>query len=333
MPREYIHWTVLEQTLSEVRSEAMGDRSLLAAAYVGAILPDVPDFYRGGFCGGRGERISAFLHGVYGDDPLEFVRQLVSNLPSKDNPDYQILVGLILGYASHIVVDATFHPLVVYLCGDWYQKDEQGKQNSRARHRLLETELDIWAMQSFKFSFKQGLRAAVQYLKRDQIDLILTQTHRAYAGLALPPQVSEETLTKNFIKSSLTHTIWLQETFRSNLSGKAIALLLKKLNRAELATLFHQGKDPEPQLFYREWDYQRVVSGEPCRDSFSSLLEQSITTTRGWFEQILAEIYDNKRSVLLSARGPSLDCGEIGAVPSQYRYFAKKVPDWLEVEA
>jgi len=333
MPREYIHWTVLEQALSEIRSGTTEDRSLLAAAYIGAILPDVPDFHRGGFCGERGEKIAAFLHGVYGDDPLELVRQLVSSLPEKGDPDHAALVGLILGYASHIVVDATFHPLVVYLCGDWYEKDAKRMRENRARHRLLETDLDIWAMQSFKFSFKQGLRTAVRSLKRAQIDSILAHTHRAYSGLALPPQVSEETLTKNFIKSSLTHTIWLQETFRSNLTGKVIAQILKKLNRAELATLFHQGKDPDRQLFYREWDYQRVVSGEPCRESFSTLLEQSINTTKGWFEQILAEIYDNKRSVLLSARGPSLDCGEIGAVPSQYRYFAKKVPDWLEVEA
>jgi|GEM_PF-4482467 len=330
MPREYTHWTVLEQALSESIPMHSENRSVLAAAYLGAMLPDLPDFYRGGFGDSKGEQIAAYLHGVYGQDPLDFVRELVALLPDKQEPDHAILVGLIIGYTSHIVVDSIFHPLVLYLCGDWYAKDDQSKKRNRARHRLLETYLDIWAMKNFDFEFKHGLRSAVGYLTRKQQDSLLAVVAKAYCRLELPPQLGNEKKTKAFFKTSLSHTIWLQETFRSGLPGKAISLLLKKLNRTEMSTLFHNGKHPELSWFQKQWDYNRVISGEPCRGSFFELLEKSISVSKGWFSQLSGEIYENKRSVLLSAKGPSLDCGEINGDPEQYKHFSSSPPLYLE---
>ena len=73
MPREIIHWNVLERAKSCFSHKGSGRilsalRAERASAYLGAIAHDAPYYYRLG--GSDFEVIASSLHGEHGEDTL-----------------------------------------------------------------------------------------------------------------------------------------------------------------------------------------------------------------------------------------------------------------------
>lgn len=144
MPRELVHFHVLAASLTRLPKESLIKQHIsenVHHALLGAMLHDAP-LYAPSQLPKAFMDLSDVLHGGWGQDPFEAVRAICAEIRRTGIVTPQIN-AVIAGMLSHMVVDATFHPLVVYLTGSWYQTDPAKTLESRYNHRLFETRLDM----------------------------------------------------------------------------------------------------------------------------------------------------------------------------------------------
>lgn len=102
--------------------------------YLGAIAPDIF------FYGLKSDRqASASLHGKDGQPTNKIIFDLLRQ--AKKAKDEKSLV-FILGYLSHCVLDIVFHPVIIYLTGDIFNKNNGISRRATYSHRKYETALD-----------------------------------------------------------------------------------------------------------------------------------------------------------------------------------------------
>jgi len=148
MPRELVHWHILEAALDlRVRSRADRLSELIqehrAAAYIGAIAHDAPYFFKAG-SGSLGSGVSKLIHGSDGRDTLDPIRNMARAARSVDDGENCYMWSLIAGMISHIAVDIAFHPMIYFLTGDFDDLDPHRQRQVRARHCIFEVYLDHW---------------------------------------------------------------------------------------------------------------------------------------------------------------------------------------------
>ena len=149
MPREIVHWAVLEEVTRRLPPGPLLDyiRADLAAAKLGAVLHDAPYYLRGG--GQPWEIVAEVLHGRTGSDTYEPFRILAQGIQACPEPQQPLLWALFAGLVTHAAADIVFHPLVFYFTGDYYDENAQQRSLSRANHRLFEVWLDSWAANKY----------------------------------------------------------------------------------------------------------------------------------------------------------------------------------------
>lgn len=148
MPREIVHWNVLEYGIEQLSAHRLAavKRCLInhrAAAYLGAMAHDAPYYLH--FGGSDFESVAEMLHGSNGEDtfkPLTRFAKLAAR--ERDARIRELLWATFLGLVSHYATDIVFHPAVYYFTGNYYEPDRSKRQQARARHREFEVFLDSW---------------------------------------------------------------------------------------------------------------------------------------------------------------------------------------------
>ena len=150
MPREQVHWEILES--AALRLEAQGGaesgvvdalRTARAAGYLGAMAPDAPYYYRMG--ASSFVEVAERLHGTRGEDTLAFPRELVRGaMALPPSHARQTRMALAVGWLSHVATDSIFHPAVFHLTGNYYDPDPEERLRARRRHNAFEVFLDSW---------------------------------------------------------------------------------------------------------------------------------------------------------------------------------------------
>jgi len=135
MPKEntHIHFadTLLESLSDGPRKEIL--TSHLKEYYLGAISPDIYFYHRDE----SKTKISASLHGCNGEKTNGIIMAM---LKAPQGPkDFAFAAG----YMTHTVLDMTFHPVIYYLAGNYYDEDPIKEASAQYRHRYLETALDM----------------------------------------------------------------------------------------------------------------------------------------------------------------------------------------------
>jgi hypothetical protein len=100
---------------------------------LGSIIPDT--FYYGSSPTIR--RISEVFHGKEGNLTNTTIIQVLDNAQSQKD------IAFILGFISHCALDITFHPVIYYLSGNYYDQSPEKRNRAVYLHRHLETCLDI----------------------------------------------------------------------------------------------------------------------------------------------------------------------------------------------
>jgi hypothetical protein len=131
---------------------------------LGSIIPDT--CYYGSSASLR--HISESFHGKDGNPTNTTIVQVLDN--ARDKKD----ISFILGFISHCALDITFHPVIYYLSGNYY--DESPRKRARAvyLHRHLETCLDL----NIKNSMRLHRLIRVKYLEGLVFEEIISQTFK-----------------------------------------------------------------------------------------------------------------------------------------------------------
>ena len=120
MPRELVHWRVLEGSLKDAPSKLVQIiNENKEAAYLGAIAHDAPYFHKLGKS--PFAEVAKFLHGTYGHDTFLPLYELLKACEDDRQRAF------VLGMFSHAVADQVMHPMIYYFTGDYYHSDKKLK--------------------------------------------------------------------------------------------------------------------------------------------------------------------------------------------------------------
>lgn len=144
MPRERIHWEVMERCIERLSPESPFFEALHSerrSALLGAILPDAP-YYLALGKSSSGNALAEVLHGRHGEDTFKLLSLWAARILAQPAPAQSMCWALWAGYLSHCVTDQVFHPLVYWFTGNYYARDKDERVSARIFHRAFESSLD-----------------------------------------------------------------------------------------------------------------------------------------------------------------------------------------------
>ena len=234
MPREIVHWSILEAAIKKADStkcpsviSSLKDSQDLA--YIGAIAHDAPYFYQMG--NSPFTKIAGTLHGQNKQDsfaPLREFAKLIQTINSCEerNKAWSFLLGMLTHYAT----DLTFHPMIFYFTGDYHAEDEKERYEARRKHRTFEVFLDSWFLKNDKPNNTTLIKTLVNNQKN-----ILEKISAMLSKAIKDPENSKEKWNKAF-----KHTGQLQHFFLSSFWGMLVraANILSNKHFATVDALF-----------------------------------------------------------------------------------------------
>ncbi|HRP68691.1 MAG TPA: zinc dependent phospholipase C family protein [Turneriella sp.] len=162
------------------------------------------------------ESVSDLIHGEGGIDTIAHVFQMLSILrdarlasPLTGDKTFSrsaraTLLLFTLGYLSHVAIDTLLHPIVYYFAGNYYAHDPKEKNAAQTRHRVIETILDLYNLDSLGSDLK-----TYHVLKKMKLEKKERQWILGFYTLALLrafPQKMEALFKKSFSESTSVYT-------------------------------------------------------------------------------------------------------------------------------
>jgi len=319
MPKEIVHWLVAERA-AELLSNGPYALALVRCPKglrLGAVWHDILFYLRGEHPAGL-KALPHRLHGSHGEDSFEVLRLHARHLHAhKEQP---LPTAFFVGLASHIFADATMHPLVYHLTGNYYDADEQRRTGAVRRHRALECLLDMVAAGGPEAVAGQSLRELVTGLEGPLSLALPPEAVAALAGCA--PKAAEQGLAEALDTFCTMQALCRMPTL-SRLLRELSTLLPGSLR--EIAALFYA-----PQLFEQSaavsgrMDYRNPVTGGALCATLAELMERAARRTAE-FCTAQAPAIMARGELGEAGPGPSLDMGLPGISVAQARFFAARL--------
>jgi hypothetical protein len=172
MPKEITHCILAERAArtmaasSNTRKQTIGREIYFQfeknpqLLYFGSVAPDIffydialPWEFR---VRQRGLPWGELIHGTQGENSLTHIFEMIAILQSREKQ--MVLTGgrqltdaernglllFVFGYLSHVALDTVMHPIVYYFAGNYYAAERHEKLRAEARHRAIETVLDLF---------------------------------------------------------------------------------------------------------------------------------------------------------------------------------------------
>ena len=329
MPREIVHWVALEQTVAEISKELPSSALTLLLnehrpfSYLGAIAQDAGYFCLGGTVE-LAEFIAEVLHGGEGEDTFAPIHALVVQALKLGSPDRERLLAFAFGMYSHAVVDIHFHPMVYYLTGDYYHPDKKEMFESRRRHRLFETYLDVWWSRRYKLwnenSVGQVL-SAIGTNSRVIYDGLISAIELNLARFTDRPLPKPPTFIRLWPGSFLSLSL-IQCAFRSIPWGvffRGLFYFIRPL--AAIDALFLLGRDKELNFFNQPIKFQNPWSGDSNTKTIDELMADAVSESVRLLLDVKRIIDSGELSQLDNIKGRSLNSGLAASNKAGARYF------------
>jgi hypothetical protein len=296
MPKENTHLHFAHGLLEEFQGH---DIRKVVLEYIrhyllGSIIPDT--FYYGNSASLR--RISESFHGKDGNPTNTTIVQVLDH--ARDKKD----ISFILGYISHCALDITFHPVIYYLSGNYYDESPEKRARAVYLHRHLETCLDL----DIKNSMRLHRLIRIKYLEGLVFEDIISQKFK------VPIKSLRHSLRRQIIYNVL---------FTSNAAYHVVKLASK-------TGLF---KDTSQLgLFYGDAVYDEqipsmievadLIEGRQWTTTINELFSNARTLAKSMMEAAYGyKIKSVSRDEMLHAiPGLSLDTGKLGVSASSIRH-------------
>lgn len=319
MPKEIVHWMVAARSAELLAAGPFGPALARCpqGLRLGAVFHDILFYLRGEHPAGL-KSLPHRLHSSHGEDSFDLLRLQAAHLHA--HASTPLPTAFFVGLASHIFADATLHPLVYYLTGNYYDADEKKRTGAVRRHRAMEGLLDMVAAGGPEAVVDQSLRLLVN---RQEGPLSLACPPEVLAGLAgCEPKAVEKGLAEALETYCTLQTYFRMPTLASVL--RELSGLLPGSLR-EIAALFYA-----PQLYDQRqavsgrMSYQNPATGEALSGTLGELMELAARRTAAFCSAQAASIAA-KGALEGEGCGPSLDMGLPSIPVSQARFFASRL--------
>jgi len=319
MPKEIVHWMVAARSAELLAGGPFAPALARCPSglRLGAVYHDVFFYLRGEHPAGL-KALPHRLHGSHGEDSFDLLRLEAAHLHArKADP---LPTAFFVGLVSHIFADATLHPLVYHLTGNYYDQDEKRRTGAVRRHRALECLLDMVAAGGPEGVLDQSLRGLVNALEGP---LALACPPEALARLA---GCDTSAAAKGLAESLETYC-----TVQSLIRMPTLARLAREFSGLmpgslrELAALFYA-----PQLYEQQGEvsgrlrFRNPATGEALQGTLAELMELAARRTAA-FCAAQAPSIAAKGVLAGEGVGPSLDMGLPGVPVTEARYFAARL--------
>lgn len=337
MPRELVHWAVLQE--AAMRRIKAGDVEVAGcamkyrpASFLGAVAHDVPYYYK--FGGNPFEEIAGSLHGEHGEDTFEPIRVAAGLIAAYPEQERGHIRALLLGMISHIATDVVFHPFVYYFSGNYHDEDRAKRLEARRKHRLLETYLDSniaakyeqWNHGSMPTVLRRlgSAKAAVyKFLDSAIVSAAVSEFARSSEH---PARWDADSASGDEFSTGIGTMQLCQSVFCSTLCG-AIARGLTKTaapNLAPIEALFSFGRRGKIPQLDRAVEFQNPVTGERKTATVDHLFEEAVVLCADLFEAFTPWLFDRgSKAEFANVYGPSLNFGLPKAPIAAAKYYSQ----------
>lgn len=300
MPKENTHLYFAHQIIDQTEQAEWRRiaNENLQAYYLGSVMPDT--FYYSPKAAVRS--ISEILHGRHGEltngiifDLLDQAREHASEAD----------LAFALGYLTHEALDITFHPLIYYLSGNYFDEDEGRRLEAMYLHRHLETFLDRKVNENFFFHDLIRLKV----IKKLHFPELLKAKFGVKTG-----ETAELLIRKN-----------LASLFQNSTLAYYFVYSLFKLGvkKAKLFYgLFYPNLNADARIIPDLVDYRDIITGHPKRELITDLFDQADDLASDYFEAAF-NYYQGKIDRTEGEkfiRGESFNTGRIGVPVSAIKY-------------
>lgn len=321
MPKELTHWHIAKSIHS---GEIPGSIAEIICQkpqlyYLGAIAHDIPFYDLSKSTKTSIKYIGDQLHGAEGENTLVPIIAMLEKALLKKPPE--ALLAFFLGMLTHYTADSTFHPLIFYLSGNYYDNDYQQRSKAVFRHHLLETALDLWLEANEAIDYPTGLSKLAREAGddgRQALDLIAGY----YSGTKDQPR---KRLVRRHYKLAWLNHRFFHKAFRYRVPYRIISVYrhLGHPEAAELEALFYT---QVLNLAYLEsrFHWKHPVTGESKLTAFRELFEESVQKSAAIFCRLGTCPAEDWPGILRSLDPLSLDSGLAGVPVSRMKFFSKE---------
>ena len=221
--------------------------SNLGYYYLGSVFPDI-FFHRKDSL-----KLADFLHGKNGEKTNELIFDFL-DLVKKEESKKDL--AFIFGYLTHATLDITFHPVIYYLTGNYYDENEEKRIKAQENHRALET---LWDKKlNKKDLIKKEIK--IKYLNSLNIKKFFLRKF----------DLSEKRLEKIFKNFKLNNRL-----FRNRFVFSLLSFLVKigLYKRKEDLKFFYHTKNGNIEKQKEEFFiFRDLITGEKKNKKFDELL-------------------------------------------------------------
>lgn len=286
MPKENTHISFAKKIYSSNEESLKIISKYTNYYYLGSILPDT--FYYSKNI--KIKILSNILHGENGEPTNKIIFDLLDK--AKESKNEKLLV-FVFGIITHCYLDMTFHPVIFYMTGNFYNKDELKRQIASYKHRRMEVWLDEKI--NSKFYFKNLINKEI--FNDTKLLTILSDKFNV-----LIPDIKD-----SFINQYRRNILFYK---------KYLLIILYFLNKIHIINnepkiaLFY-GHLPNDDLFANEFEYKDLFTGKALKTNINELWEKAEIRTNSAltsaFRYYLDEIQRAEAEVNID--GESLDTG------------------------
>lgn len=333
MPREIVHWDILNRAVGRLSKESHPDLWRIAHEHplclaLGAVAHDAPYYRHGG--GSRFEWVGSLLHGIGGGTPLADTLRPLSSFGAavsmqEDGETRDAGIAFLMGLLSHYAVDVIYHPPIFFFTGDYYAVDERERSNARARHRLFEVYLDEdRSAHGTNFPWPVSIQTMLDEISNSTLRVVDEALAQAVTeGVTMYDPELVRSLPQEWNRS-LREMARFQMLFLSPVWG-AIAQGLNRISRDRLhqfEVLFARGRRGHHGIFHEPWNYHNPLSGAAATTSLFQLDEQAIDLTLQLFSKVQVALVAGSLTSDTLANGVSLNYGLADGAPEDAAHFS-----------
>jgi hypothetical protein len=332
MGKELSHIICAEQTVEKLTGSVGGGflsllRDFSSAYHFGAIVADT-FFYavRLPSESGPSPCWGDMIHGAEGNDTSGPVHEMLKAL--RDSPNdtlYGEKAAFVCGFLTHIALDSILHPYVYHVSGNYYDEDPVARRESQARHRLIETWLDLHLLEQSsqrlaRCTYLSEIRGKGA-LNRQLMRFLFTACEKSF-------QIDPEAW--RFLLRGYRVQMILNAAFRRAALGKSLCLVDRFLSgrlQSFLALFYPWGNSEVPEEIINFKSFRHPVTGDVQGDGFASLWKQSVERSGEFLTAVEKYLFlgmddDELRNVI---RGYSLSTGLEG-VPTRDAVHYEPIP-------
>lgn len=253
------------------------------------------------------------IHGSDGNDTSLPAIEMLRLLRDKPNdPLFAEKLAFAGGFLTHISLDSIIHPFVYHVSGNYYADCPSERNDARARHRLVESWLDLHVLR--QASLGLGSCTFVTDIRRNNLvnGELLRFFLAACAGRGQSDPVHWKGLKRGY---------HVQICLNSLFGSRRAALLVKRANRvfsgrlgSFLALFYPWGYRDIPAEILHFDKYIHPVTGESRSGGFTSLWAEAVHRGRDYLSAMDEFLFGGGNDAALESivKGYSLNTGLIG---------------------